>query len=437
MKRVLVVLFIVLAGGAYLGEKMVQDPGYVLLSYQNTTVETSIWVLVLLSFIAFLLAHWALNLFFGISLPGKSLGLWNRGRVARSTQKRTYKGLVALSEGNWWQAQRLLSQTAPIAAQPLINYLGAAKAAHEQGDRESTDAFFAKAREAAPEAEVSIGLQEAQVQSDRGNNQQAFTILKRLHSLAPKHTGVLRELADLHQSQQDWDGLITIIPKLRKHKVLSTEQIAAIEAKCYAQMLSGVVEKLPVESTEDSRLKALNKGWKTLPNSLNQTPEMITTYARALLDAGSPDNAEKFLRNHIKRTWNNELIDLYGTIKTTETIRHYKLVLSWLKKQPNHSALLLCAARLAMFNEEWTEAVSHFENSLAQQPNIAAYRALAKLLESLGEHDRALEMNQKALELTEDTSPAIPLPVLVNSDSQSVSSSADEAQASQPASQKT
>lgn len=429
MKRVLIILFIVLAAGAYVGEKMVQDPGYVLLSYQNTTIETSIWVLILFSFVSFLFAHWALNLFFGISMPGKSLGLWNRGRVSRKTQKRTFKGLVALSEGNWWQAQRLLSQTAPIAAQPLINYLGAAKAAHEQGDKESTDAFFAKAREVAPQAEVSIGLQEAEVQIDRGNSEQAFTILKRLHSLAPKHSGILRDLADLHQSQEDWDGLITLIPKLRKHKVLSDEQISAIEAKCYSQMLGAVVGKLPVESTEDTRLKALNKGWKALPNSLNQTPEMIATYARALLDAGSPDNAEKFLRPHIKRTWNSDLIDLYGTIKTRESIRHYKLVLSWLKKQPQNTALLLCSARLAMFNKEWQEAVQHFEASIAIEPSIDAYRGLSKLLESLGEHDKALEMSQKAMELTEDNSPSIPLPVLVNSEPQEEPQAAPEKEA--------
>jgi HemY protein len=431
MKRVLIILFIVLAGGAYLGEKMVQDPGYVLLSYQNVTIETSIWVLTLFSFIAFLLAHWALNLFFGIGLPGKRLGLWNRGRVSRSTQKRTLKGLVALSEGNWWQAQRLLSQTAPIAAQPLVNYLGAAKAAHERGDKENTDAFIAKAREAAPEAEVSIGLQEADVQIDRGHSEQAFIILKRLHSLSPKHSGVLRELAELHQNQQDWDGLITLIPKLRKHKVLSTEQISIIEEKCYAQMLNSVVEKLPVESTEDSRLKALNKGWKALPNSLNQTPEMIATYARALLNAGSPDNAEKFLRAHIKRTWNDDLIDLYGTIKTTESIRHYKLVLSWLKKQPQHNALLICSARLAMFNEQWEDAVKYFEASIELQPCADTYRSLAKLLEGLGEHDKALEMSQKAMELTEDNSPSIPLPVLVdNSQTNDIPTNATEPVAS-------
>jgi len=414
MKAIVILLFIVLAAGAFVGEKMVQDPGYVLISYDNTTIETSIWVMLVFSFFAFLIGHWALNLFFKMSLPTKQLGLWRKNRIARTAQKRTFKGLVALSEGNWWQAQRLLSQTAPIAAQPLVNYLGAAQAAHEQGDTQATKRFFEQAREIAPQAEVSIALQEAEVAKDRGNNAQAFTILKRLHSLAPKHSGILRDLAELHQSQQEWDGLITLLPKLKKQKVMSIEQLSAMEANCYANMLSTVVDKLPIESTSDTRVKALTKGWKTLPGSLTQTPQMIATYARALLAANALDEADKFLRPHIKKSWDDTLIDLYGSIKSTDIFRQYKLVLSWLNKQPNNPALLTCAARMAMFNKEWQDAVGYFEKSLAIKPNAEVYRSLSKLLDSLGEHEKALVAGQKALELTEDLSPDIPLPVLVD-----------------------
>jgi HemY protein len=425
MKRILILLFVILAAGAFVGEKMVQDPGYVLLSYNNTTVETSIWVLLLLSFFAFLIGHWALNLFFRIGLPGKSFSQWRKNRIANSAQKRTFKGLVALSEGNWWQAQRLLSQAAPTAAQPLINYLGAAKAAHEQGNGENTNSYFAKARLAAPEAEVSIALQEAEVAIDNGDNELAFTILKRLHSLAPKHTGILRDLAQLHQSQQDWDGLISLLPKLRKNKVLSVEELAKIEANCYAQMLKTVAAKLPIESSQEARVKTLTKGWKALPNSVNQASSMMVTYANVLIDAGSPDEAEKFLKNQIKRSWDNDLIDLYGTIKTTETIRHYHQVLHWLKKQPKHASLLLCAARLAMFNEKWQEAVAHFEASIEQQPTVQAYRELSNLLESLSEHEKALEISLLAMQLTDDTSPAIPLPVPQKSEQTQAQASVD------------
>ncbi len=410
MKRVLILLFIVLAAGAFIGEKMVQDPGYVLLSFNNTTIETSVWVLLLLTFFGFLITHWTVNLFFRIGIPGQFIGRWRKARIASSAQKRTFKGLIALSEGQWWQAQRLLSQTAPIAAQPLINYLGAAKAAHEQGNAADTDEFFAKARAIAPAAEVSISLQEVDVLMDRGNSAQALITLKRLHSLAPKHTGILRHLAELYQNQQDWDGLIALMSKLRKHQVFATEQLAAMEANCYRQMLTTVVKKLPIECSTDVRVKALTRGWKALPNALNQTAAMKATYASALNAANAPDDAEKFLRTQIKRDWDNQLIGLYGTLQTSDPTKHYNTVAGWLKKQPTHAALQLCAARLAMFNEKWQIAVQHYQSSIDLQPKVEAYRGLARLLESLGEHEKSLEMNQKAMDLTEDDSPLIPLP---------------------------
>jgi uncharacterized protein HemY len=175
-------------------------------------------------------------------------------------------------------------------------------------------------------------------------------------------------------------------------------------------MLTGVVKKLPLESSVDSRAKALTRGWKALPSNLNQISAMKLTYARELIAANAHDDAEKFLRSHIKGNWNPELIALYSTIKTTDTLRHYNLVASWLRKQPQHAGLFLCAARLAMLNKNWQVAVEHFEASIELEPTIEAYRGVSKLLESLGEHERALEMNQKAMDLTEDDAPAIPLP---------------------------
>lgn len=410
MKKILILLFIVLAGGAWVGEKMVQDPGYVLISYNNSTLETSIWVMLLASFFAFLIAHWALNLFFKMGLPTRHFGEWRKNRIARTAQKRTFKGLVALSQGQWWQAQRLLSQTAPVAAQPLVNYLGAAKAAHEQGEAEQCDTFMAKAREIAPQAEVTIGLQEADILLDRGEGEQAITILKRMHALAPKHTKVLRELALLCQREQAWDSLTDLLPKLTKLNVLNPEVIADLEAQCYSQMLQQAVQKLPHESTEDSRVKTLTKGWKALPNKLNQTVAMQLTYAQVLVDAGASNQAEQFLREQINRNMNDELIERYGKLRATDTLRHYKQAVAWLKKAPDNAVLLLCTARLAMVHRQWPEAVDYFEKSIAVAPSVEAYRELAKLQESLGESEKSLILTQKAMALTDDTSLALPLP---------------------------
>ena len=121
MKRGLLLLLVILFAGAWLGEKMVQDPGYVLLSYNGTTVETSLWVLLLLLIIGFALGHWLLNLIAGIRMPGDKVRGWQSRRNQRISQRKTLKGMVALSEGNWWKAQRFLSQAAERSDLPVVN----------------------------------------------------------------------------------------------------------------------------------------------------------------------------------------------------------------------------------------------------------------------------------------------------------------------------
>lgn len=410
MKKILILLFIVLAAGAWVGEKLVQDPGYVLVSYNNTTLETSVWVLLLFSFFAFLIAHWGLNLFFKIGLPTKKFSAWRHNRLNKTAQKRTQKGLVALSEGRWWQAQRLLSQTAEVAAQPMINYLGAAKAAHEQGDNETTDQYIDKARAIAPKAEVTIGLQQADILVDRGDIEQATQILKQLNDYAPKHTQVLRALSNILQRQQDWDALVSLIPSLRKHKALNDEQLNQLEDACYGKMLTNITASLPIESSKEVRLNALNRGWKSLPNKLNKTSSMIETYCEALITAGAHDAAEKFLKEQIKRSWNDSLVAIYGKVRATDSLRQYKQAVFWLKDHPDNAILLLCTARLAAAHKEWQEALRYFEKSIDQQPSVDAYKEFAILLDSLGQHEKSLHMSQKAMVLTGGDTLIFPLP---------------------------
>lgn len=70
MKRFFMILLILLLAGAWLGQLMVQDPGYVLLAYRQTTIETSLWVLALMAILAFAVLHTLLNLLSRARVPG-------------------------------------------------------------------------------------------------------------------------------------------------------------------------------------------------------------------------------------------------------------------------------------------------------------------------------------------------------------------------------
>ncbi len=416
MKRLFLLLLVVLAAGAWVGEKMVKDPGYVLISYDESTIETSLWVLLVVLTLGFVALHWAVNIFFKARFPTAKFREWRERRDARQAQGKTLKGLLALSEGRWWKAQRLLSQSAESSGQPLINYIAAARAAHEQGEDKTADELLQKARSSVPQAEVAIGITQVQIQLERGQLEPCLATLLRLRRLAPKHTYVLRLLKDVYVRLEDWQGLTNLIPELRKLKALKEDEIAALEQTCYSKLLGSTLEKLPVEADSNTRLQALTKEWKSIPSSLSHDKEMIQRYIEQLVSAGSEDKAESFLQDKIKRQWDEDLVNLYGRIKGESAHKQLEVAKGWLKKNPDSAALKLTLGRLAMRNEQWGKAVDYMEESLALEKRPETYTELTRVLQHLGDNKRSLSVLQDGLALMGNGLTPIPLPATEEQD---------------------
>ena len=107
MRRIVgVVLLLVLASSV--GALVATDPGYVLLSWHEYSLETSVWfggVLLLLS----LLALWVLIITFGYTFGSRGrFRRWRKRRREARALKKLDAGLVALSEGNPAKARPLL-----------------------------------------------------------------------------------------------------------------------------------------------------------------------------------------------------------------------------------------------------------------------------------------------------------------------------------------
>ena len=71
----------------------------------------------------------------------------------------------------------------------------------------------------------------------------------------------------------------------------------------------------------------------------------------------------------------------------------------WLPAHPQDGTVLLAAARLCMRNELWGKARSYLEASLALAPRADAYQLYGKLLEQLGERERAADAFRTGLAL--------------------------------------
>jgi HemY protein len=410
MKKALLLLLVILFLGAWIGEKMVQDPGYVLVSYNSTTIETSLWVLLVIGLASFLLAHLLLRLLSRARIPSAQLRHWSDRRALRNAHSKTLKGLQALAEGSWWKAQRYLGQAAPRAELPLVNYLAAARAAHEQGDEKAADAFLLQARTRSPEAAMAVDLTQAQLQHERGQFAACRDTLLALRRQAPKHTQVLRLLQDSLVQLGDWHALAGLIPDLRQHQAIPEERLQELELCSHRELLRLSLSELPAETDNPTRVQALNRAWQAIPNRLSDDESLVCAYVAQLVALGEEARAEIFVRDQLKRGWSETLVRLYGRLQGENAHKQLESAKKWLKDHPDSADLYLTLGRLSMRNEHWGKAIGYFEQSIALHPSTDAYGELCRLLQHLGEHAKVATLLQEGLLATGSGLPSLPMP---------------------------
>ena len=409
MKLFLLFALIILLAGSLVGELIVKDPGYVLLSYQGTIIETSIWGLFLVTVVGFTLLYLLLQLAQYLLARRRKINQWRENHGRKRADRKTLSGLNALSAGNWSKAQRLLSQAAPKSGVSLVNYLAAARAAHEQNQHETCDELLDQARLEAPKAEVAVGIIQSQIQIDRGHWESALATLVRLRNKAPKHSYILKLLSQTYAELQDWGSMVQLLPDLRKQNVYPPEQLAKLEQQIYLGHLQKSLDSVSGNADNAVRQRMLGQGWKAVPKVLQNDSSLIERQVELLLECDANGSAEQFLKERLKKQWQPELVALYGRIEGSDTEKQFKQALSWQKDHPNDATLQLTLGRLALRNSEWQQAQNHFEKSLELQSSSEAYAELARLLHHQQNSDAGQLLDQHVASLTASL-PELPQP---------------------------
>ncbi|TNB93800.1 heme biosynthesis protein HemY [Pseudomonas jessenii] len=411
MKRLYVIVFLVIAATAALGLAIAEHSGYVLIAYKSFRYEASLWATLGLIAVLWLLI-WGIKAL--VELVMASSGVvnpWSRRNRSRRVQVAIEHGQLDLAEGRWASAQRHLSRAAEAERQPLLYYLGAARAANEQGKYEECDQLLERALERQPQAELAIALSHAQLQTDRGDTDGALVTLQAMHERHPHNVQTLRQLQRLHQQRGDWSAVIRLLPELRKDKVLPPAELAELERRAWGNNLS-----LAAHRDEDGKvgLQSLTRAWEQLTSAQRQEPALVLAYAEQLRQLGAQVEAEEILRSALKRKYDSHLARLYGLVRGSDPARQLQTAEGWLKEHPADPSLLLTLGRLCLQTSLWGKARDYLESSLRVQRNPEACAELARLLAQLGDTERSNQLFQEGLGLLDERLLAAPLPVPVH-----------------------
>lgn len=410
MKRLLwLLLLLAVAAGLYLLSLAIEaDRGYVLFAYQGFRYQSGLWAFLGLLLVVVLL-YYLLKLTLRLLLSSTRLANpWSRLHRNRRVRLASEQGMLDLAEGRWARAQRQLARAAEADSQPLMYYLGAARAANKLGEYEQSDALLERALNRQPQAELAIALTHAELQRNRGDSEAALQTLQAMRERHPGHHLVLRQLQRLYLQRQDWSALLGLLPELRKEKALPAAELDELERETWRGRLAEVGDG-GLEQGE-AALSSLHKAWNHLSASLRHEPELIATYVEQLRRLGAQQEAEEVLRSALKRGYDSRLARFYGVLRGADPARQLQTAEHWLKQHPQDPALLLTLGRLSLQNQLWGKARDYFESSLKLERHPETCAELARLLAQLGELERSNQLLLESLGLLHQGLPSLPQP---------------------------
>ncbi|MBI2381935.1 MAG: hypothetical protein HYV16_14375 [Gammaproteobacteria bacterium] len=398
MKRALVLVAIALGLGLLLGPWLKTSTGTLILvlgdaAAEHTTVRMRLWVALAALAGAVLLGFllWR-GLILGLNLmSGGMLSPRVRHRRAR---RQTVAGMIALAEGYWDKAEKQLLAGLKHSDVPLLNQLMAAQAAQMQKADARRDEYLRDAALAEPEAQVAVGLTQAQLQLSQGQKEQALATLAHVRELAPKHPYVLKLLYRLHLQFEDWPALQALLPALDKQGLVPEDELAGLRLRVHGSTL---------RREAGLGAAALHSAWLALSKAEQQLPDLLVCYCELLARAGQAAEAERLLRAALKKRFQLPLALAFCALDCAEPGAQLDTAESWLKaaRQGEKSLdLLMALARLAMRAALWGKARAYLEEVLRLRPSAEAWWRLAQVQEKTGEQVAAQQSYRQGLALS-------------------------------------
>lgn len=387
----LIALLIAVGAAFFIHNQLVAqgDPGYVIIGIGHWSVETSLFVMGLVTLLAFLMFYLIIRLVIGTLRLPKVIKRRGSEQRSRLSQEALIAGLIESAEGNWEKAEKHLIRHAANSGVPLINYLTAAHAAHSRGAVELRDEYLNMAHESTPEAELAIGLTRAELQMSNQQFAEALETLTHLNQLAPSHAKVLKLMHKAYAQVEDWEGLSQLIPQLHQNKVLIEAEVKLLETETFSAMLR--------QRSESRQPGALREIWQHIPNHIKALVGIQELYFAAMIEAGAGDEIEPMLRQTLSKEWNDTLLVLYGCIQLPDTSRQLEAAETWLPKHRQDPVLLRVLGKLALAAEQPEKARAYLEASLAAESSVEAFRMMGDLLFKQGDAVNACQYFRNGL----------------------------------------
>lgn len=390
MIRYLFSLFILLLA-VWLGLKLKADPGYLLIAYQQWTVEMPLWIAGLVLVLVCLLFSIVVSLITQLGTLKKRFSKWYKYHSLVKLNRKIQKGIMLLVQGQWAKAEKTLSLTSQENPLSFVQHTAAALAAQKQGALIRQAHHLHQAYQTTAHAELPIGLIESELGLKNNELDKSLGKLQNLHQQFPKQPRLLALLSEVYLIKKEWLALLKLLPDIKKTKSMSLKNLLLLEITIYVGLLHTLVD----ENNEPELVKT----WQQIPRRLQVNKKIVAAYVNALLYFAKPDEAISILQHTLKKEWDDGLILRYSQCESADPTKQLAWLEHEMKKHASSAALFYSLAKLAKLNQLWGKARDYFTTAIKLESNSQLYFEYGKLLEQLGESQAAKQAFQKGLEI--------------------------------------
>jgi HemY protein len=390
------------------------DPGYLLIAFGDTTFETSLFALLVVVIVLYLVIKLILIVFHWIN-P------WNLIRFGRNykehlrakSRSKTIEGLLYFTRGNWESSYNLLKKGMKDSDASVVNYLAAAYAAYQQGNKEAWMNCLETAKNKYPAARSTINSLKAQLLFKSNQLEQCVAVLQQMKTSSLNDASLLQLLKDVYLKLNDWEQLENLLPALEKNSVVDGLEAEQIRVRIFMENLYRISSRR-VDFSDVEISAQLEKAWKKGTASYKQDEKIVKHYADILFKLDQKEQAGKAIEVALNKNWSDELIKRYGELDFGTPHQQLLIAESWIQKRPGNARLLVALGRLAMRNELWGKAREYFDTSIEISSTAEAHGELARLLKFLGEEKLADEHQEKFVQGVGAELPNLPMPKVLD-----------------------
>jgi HemY protein len=365
------------------------NPAYVLLVYPPYRIELSLTLFVVLLVLTFVSGYGLVRLIIAAVQMPAYVREFRLERAQAKVRALLDKELGAFFEGRYAAAEKAAARAMELGDTSALHPIIAARSAHELREYKKRDAYLAAAEGKTIGGSTMRLMTTSKFLLDQRKPRSALEALKKLRDSGVKgHLGAMSLELKAHQQAGNWDQVLKVLDTLEKRSSIDATLAVQLRQQAWLEI---------IRQQED--LASLTVCLKKIPADFKRRSKIAATAARALIQHGGDSLALQLLTDSLNAQWDSNLVALYGDCHSNDVVAQIEQAEKWLIQYKQDAGLLLALGKLCLHQKLWGKAQSYLDASNSIAPSHAAYTALGRLAERLGESDVAQKYYQKAMEL--------------------------------------